>query len=92
MKLRLRVALALLMPAVVAAQAPQDRPTFRSGVEYVEVDVFVTDKKGNAVRDLTEGDFTILEEDPMEVDPKHLKDIPIWGTVLSGKPFQAKQQ
>ncbi len=34
-------------------------------------------------------DFTILEEDPFDVDPHHIKDIPIWGTVLGGKPFQA---
>jgi predicted amidohydrolase YtcJ len=36
-------------------------------------------------------DFTILEEDPFEVDPKHIKDIKIWGTVLSGKLFEAKE-
>lgn len=34
-------------------------------------------------------DFTILEENPLTVDPMHLKDIQIWGTVLGGKvqPF-----
>ena len=37
-------------------------------------------------------DLCILEEDPMEVDPEHIKDIKIWGTVLGGKPFQAKDQ
>ena len=63
MNLPLRVAPALLVPALLVAQTPQDRPTFRSGVEYVEVDVLVTDKKGNAVRDLTKDDFTILEDD-----------------------------
>ena len=31
-------------------------------------------------------DFTILEQDPYEVDPVALKDIPIWGTVLDGRP------
>ena len=36
-------------------------------------------------------DFAILEEDPMEVDPKHIKDIKIWGTALSGKLFEAKE-
>lgn len=30
-------------------------------------------------------DFTILEQDPFEADPKTLKDIPIWGTVLGGR-------
>lgn len=32
-------------------------------------------------------DFAVLEEDPFEVDPMTLKDIPVWGTVLGGKPF-----
>ena len=30
-------------------------------------------------------DFTILEKDPYEVDPMRIKDIKIWGTVLSGR-------
>jgi predicted amidohydrolase YtcJ len=33
-------------------------------------------------------DFTVLEEDPFTIDPIHLKDIDIWGTVLAGKPFK----
>lgn len=31
-------------------------------------------------------DFTVLEADPYEVDPVRLADIPIWGTVLDGRP------
>ncbi len=30
-------------------------------------------------------DFTVLAEDPYEVDPMALRDIPIWGTVLGGQ-------
>ena len=30
-------------------------------------------------------DFTILDDDPYEVDPRHLKDIGIRGTVLGGE-------
>jgi predicted amidohydrolase YtcJ len=29
-------------------------------------------------------DFAILDEDPFEVDPMDIKDIPVWGTALSG--------
>ncbi|NNF79042.1 MAG: amidohydrolase [Rhizobiales bacterium] len=29
-------------------------------------------------------DFAVLEEDPTKVDPKALKDVPVWGTVLGG--------
>lgn len=32
-------------------------------------------------------DFAILEGDPTSVDPKELKDIAVWGTVLGGKVF-----
>ncbi len=31
-------------------------------------------------------DFTVLERDPYRVPPEALADIPIWGTVLGGRP------
>jgi hypothetical protein len=34
-------------------------------------------------------DFCVLETDPTEIDPMELKDIPVWGTVFSGKPNPA---
>lgn len=34
-------------------------------------------------------DFCILEDDPLTVDAMALKDIGVWGTVLSGRVFQA---
>ena len=33
-------------------------------------------------------DFAVLEEDPTQVDPKALKDIEVWGTVLGGAPHK----
>ncbi len=35
-------------------------------------------------------DFCVLEDDPLAVDPMALKDIRVWGTVLSGRVFQAQ--
>eukprot|EP00127_Corallochytrium_limacisporum_P007133 Clim_evm6s243 gene=Clim_evmTU6s243 len=32
-------------------------------------------------------DFTVLEENPLTVDPMHIRDIEIWGTVLGGRKF-----
>lgn len=29
-------------------------------------------------------DMTVLEEDPYEVDPMHIRDIGVWGTILGG--------
>jgi len=51
---------ALLVHAGLSAQ--QDRPTFRAGVQSIEVDVRVTDRNGKAVRGLTKNDFTLLDD------------------------------
>jgi len=32
-------------------------------------------------------DMVVLEQDPYEIDPMALKDIPIWGTVFEGAVF-----
>ena len=34
-------------------------------------------------------DFCVLEDDPLEVDPATLKDVRVWGTMLSGRVFAA---
>jgi predicted amidohydrolase YtcJ len=34
-------------------------------------------------------DFCVLEDDPLEVEPMALKDVRVWGTVLSGRVFEA---
>jgi VWFA-related protein len=64
------VLIALLGGAGVLAQsqqAPQppaqaQPPTFRVQVDYVEVDVVVTERNGNVVRDLKKEDFQVLED------------------------------
>ncbi|MBI3401798.1 MAG: VWA domain-containing protein [Acidobacteria bacterium] len=51
--------------ALTAGQAPAPappQPTFKLRVDYVEVDVVVTDKNGNLVRDLKKEDFQVLED------------------------------
>ena len=35
-------------------------------------------------------DFTVLAEDPLEVDPMSIKDIDVWGTVIGGCAFEAQ--
>ncbi len=34
-------------------------------------------------------DFTVLEDDPLTVDPMTIRDIGVWGTVVAGTPFPA---
>ncbi|MCL4745155.1 MAG: amidohydrolase [Burkholderiaceae bacterium] len=36
-------------------------------------------------------DFAVLEQDPTEADPKHLKDVPVWGVVQGGRVFAASE-
>ena len=44
-------------------EAPQDPPpTFRASVQYIEIDVRVTDRDGGVVRGLTKGDFVLLDD------------------------------
>jgi VWFA-related protein len=46
-----------------AAQAPAGQtPTFKAQVEYVDVDVLVTDEQGRFVRDLKKEDFQVFED------------------------------
>jgi VWFA-related protein len=52
----------LLAPVVLLSHASQEPSTFRSGVSAIEVDVFVTDTRGDPVRDLTKDDFELLED------------------------------
>src|ERR1051325_6736216 len=62
--------------APAPVQAPT--PTFKSQVEYVEVDALVTDQQGNFVPHLTKNDFQILEDGkPQTISNFALVDIPI---------------
>jgi len=48
------------------AQSEQDapqQPVFRAGINFVRVDVIVTDKDDNSVVDLTAADFEVYEDD-----------------------------
>src|SRR5437899_2783600 len=60
-----------------AAPQPQ-QPTFRVQVDYVEVDVVVTDRQGNLVRDLKKEDFQVFEDGkPQSINTFTFVDIPI---------------
>ncbi len=72
--------------------APGERISVESALRAITVDAAYILGMEDKVGSLEPGkfaDFTILEQDPFEVDPKALKDIPIWGTVLGGRPYRA---
>jgi VWFA-related protein len=63
---------------LLCAQRPPDQPTFRSGVQQIEVDVLVTDQKGNAVGGLTREDFTLLEDGiPQRISGFSFSEFPV---------------
>src|SRR5580765_8582541 len=53
-------------PADPNAQQP---PIFRAGINYVRVDVIISDKAGNPVADLQASDFEVAEDGkPQKID------------------------
>ncbi|MCX6539945.1 MAG: VWA domain-containing protein [Acidobacteria bacterium] len=56
-------------PAQAAQPQKGQAPVFRAGVNVVRVDIIVTDRQGNAVTDLTQSDFEVLEDGkPQAID------------------------
>ncbi len=49
-------------PPQQAPAGDQQQPVFRAGINFVRVDVIVTDKNGNQVAELQPGDFEVLED------------------------------
>ena len=68
---------ALFLCGITTATA-QNPPTFRAGVRFIEVDVFVTDREGRFVRGLTRDDFELVEDGtPQEIRAFSVIDLPI---------------
>jgi len=57
--LSVTLAAVMLSAPVPAPASPQQPPTFRSGVELIEVDVSVIDREGRPIADLQASDFTV---------------------------------
>ena len=56
---RLAALFVVAMSAALAAQTTQQRPTFRSGVDLIEIDVTVVDGDSYPISDLQASDFTV---------------------------------
>jgi VWFA-related protein len=62
----------------ISASQTGDPFVFRSGVEAVQLDAFVTDRRGNPVTDLTADDFEIVESgQPQTIESFWPVDIPL---------------
>lgn len=72
------ILLALVSGLALTAQAPQGQPSFKSGVDYVQVDAIVTDSDGRIVRGLRREDFDLLEDgQPREIATFVFVEIPV---------------
>jgi len=68
--------------------APGERISVERAMRAVTIDaayVIQMDDTHGSIEQNKVADFAILEDDPFAVDPKAIKDIKIWGTVLGGK-------
>ena len=79
----LTLAAAVLQSPFVKAQDPQSPPgppsvTFQVEVNYVDVDIVVTDEKGNFIPGLTRDDFEVFEDGkPQKIDMFSYVEIPV---------------
>ena len=72
---------------LLLAQAATQPPTFKSGINVVEVDVVVMDRSGRPVRGLRREDFEVSEDGkPVEVTSFAAVDIPVAGPAVGEPP------
>jgi VWFA-related protein len=79
-------------PAGQQAPAPdgQQPPRIRTGINYVRVDVIVTDKSGQPVLDLTPEDFSLAEDGkPQKIDAFDVVKIDSTATEIASGPPRA---
>lgn len=70
--------------------APEEIISVEDSLRAITIDAAYVLGLENEVGTLRAGkraDFTILEDDPFECNPRDLRDIQLWGTLLGGQPF-----
>lgn len=70
--------------------APDQRVDVTTALRGITIEAAYSWRKENVLGSITPGkiaNFTVLEQDPLAVDPKRLKDIPIAATVFEGRVF-----
>lgn len=75
--------------------APEECLTLDQAMRAITIDaayMLGMEHEIGSIRAGKKADFTILEADPYETPEADLKDIPVWGTVFEGRPFEIKQR
>ncbi len=76
-----------------AQLAENERLTLDQALRAITLDAAFVLGLENEIGSITSGkraDFTVLDEDPYGVDAGSIGEIPIWGTIFDGKPFERK--
>jgi VWFA-related protein len=74
-------------PPAPDATGQQPTPVIRSGINYVRVDVIVSDKDGKPVMDLKEDEFSLAEDGkPQKIDAFSVVNLDHLETVENGPP------
>ena len=69
---------------------PNERISVEAAMRAITIDaayVLGMEDEVGSIRAGKKADFTVLEQDPFEVEPQELRNIAIWGTVFEGRPF-----
>ena len=69
---------------------PEQRIGVEDALRAVTIESAYSWRKENDLGSIAPGkiaNFTVLEQDPLAVEPMKLNDIPIWGTVFEGRVF-----
>jgi predicted amidohydrolase YtcJ len=70
--------------------APEQRIGVQDALRAVTIESAYSWRKENELGSIAPGklaNFTIVDEDPLTVDPSKLRDVPVWGTVFEGRLF-----
>lgn len=71
---------------------PDERISAQSALRAVTLDAAYQlhlDAEFGSIECGKAADFTVLDDDPLTVDPMTIRDIGVWGTVVAGQPFPA---
>jgi len=74
----------------VRVAGPEQRIGVEDALRAVTIEAAYSWRKENEIGSIAPGkiaNFTVLEEDPLAVEPTNLADVPIWGTVFEGRLF-----
>lgn len=73
---------------------PEEQISVESALRAITLGAAYTLKMDHEIGSIEPGkwaDFAVLTDDPLSSPPEALKDIGVWGTMLGGTVFEAKQ-